>query len=104
MARGPGLRRPGRPGEHDNLAVDSRCQFVVLCINRKDGIILWSKVVHEALPIEAGHNTASLASASPVVDSHHVYAHFGSHGLYCLDFDGNVEWKKDFHLECFTIL
>ena len=86
----------GRPGEHDNLAVDSKFQFVVMCIDRKDGKLLWSKVVHEALPVEAGHNTASLASASPVIDSQHIYAHFGSHGLYCLDFDGNVKWQKNF--------
>ena len=86
----------GRPGEHDNLAVDSKFQFIVMCVDRKDGKLLWSKVVHEALPVEAGHNTASLASASPVIDSQHIYAHFGSHGLYCLDFDGNVKWQKTF--------
>ncbi len=89
-------RMSGRPGEHDNLAVDSKFQFVVLCVDLKTGAILWTRVVHEALPIEAGHNSASLASASPVVDSDQVYAHFGSHGLYCLDFNGKVEWKKDF--------
>ena len=86
----------GRPGEHDNLAVDSKYQFVVLCVDRKKGAIVWKKVVHEAIPIEAGHNTASLASASPVIDEQHIYAHFGSHGLYCLDFDGNLEWQKNF--------
>jgi outer membrane protein assembly factor BamB len=86
----------GRPGEHDNLPIDSKFQFVVMCVNRLDGTLLWSKVVHEAIPVEAGHNTASLASASPVVDSQHVYAHFGSHGLYCLDFNGKIEWQKQF--------
>ena len=86
----------GRPGEHDNLEVDSKYQFVVLCVDRKEGAIVWKKVVHEAIPIEAGHNTASLASASPVIDDEHIYAHFGSHGLYCLDFDGNLEWQKNF--------
>ena len=89
-------RMSGRPGEHDNLAVDSKYQFVVLCVDRKDGVVLWKKVVHEAVPLEAGHNSASLASASPVVDEQHIYAHFGSHGLYCLDFDGKVEWQKNF--------
>ncbi len=86
----------GRPGEHDNLAVDSKFQFAVICIDRKDGSVLWTKVVYEALPVEAGHNTASLASASPVVDNAHVYAHFGSHGLYCLDFDGVLKWQRSF--------
>ncbi len=86
----------GRPGEHDNLAVDSKFQFVVICIDRRDGSMRWRKVVHEGLPVEAGHNTASLASASPVIDNARVYAHFGSHGLYCLDFDGEILWQKSF--------
>ena len=95
---GPKLtpKMSGRPGEHDNLPIDSRYQFVVCCIDRKDGSLQWSKQVHEALPVEAGHNTASLASASPVVDGSRVYAHFGSHGLYCLDLDGNLLWQKHF--------
>jgi outer membrane protein assembly factor BamB len=86
----------GRPGEHDNLPVDSKFQFVVICVDRSTGEIRWRKVVHEAVPIEAGHNTASLASASPVIDQTCVYAHFGSHGLYCLDFEGNLRWQKSF--------
>ncbi len=89
-------RMSGRPGEHDNLAIDSKYQFIVLCVDRINGEIVWEKIVHEAVPIEAGHNTASLASASPVVDDQHIYAHFGSHGLYCLDFDGKVQWQKNF--------
>ena len=38
----------------------------------------------------------SLASASPVTDGKHLYAFFGSYGLYCLDFDGEVVWQKEF--------
>jgi len=86
----------GRPGEHDNLPVDSRFQFTVLDINRNSGKIAWQKVVHEALPIEAGHQTASLASNSAAADGERLFAFFGSHGLYCLDYQGNVLWKRDF--------
>jgi outer membrane protein assembly factor BamB len=50
--------------------------------------------VHEALPHEAGHVTASLASASPITDGERVYAFFGSYGLYCLDQGGKLLWKK----------
>lgn len=86
----------GRPGEHDNLPVDSRFKFVVLDINRSSGTVAWQKVVHEALPIEAGHQTASLASNSAVTDGELLFAFFGSHGLYCLDYQGNVLWQRDF--------
>jgi len=89
----------GRPGEHDNLPVESRFQFTVLDINRKNGKIAWQKVVHEALPIEAGHQTASLASNSAATDGERLFAFFGSHGLHCLDYQGNVLWQRNFGLQ-----
>lgn len=89
-------RMSGRPGEHDNRPIDSRHRFLVYAVQRSTGAIRWQKAVHEALPLEAGHQTASLASASPVTDGKRVYAHFGSHGLYAIDFDGNVVWQKSF--------
>lgn len=82
------------PGAHDNLPISQRQEFVALAVNRKDGNIVWSTKLHEALPHEGGHQTASLASASPVTNGQYVVAHFGSYGTYCLDFDGKVIWKK----------
>ena len=49
----------------------------------------------EELPHEGGHDTGSYASASPVTDGEHVFAFFGSSGLFCLDLDGNVFWEAD---------
>ena len=86
-------RYSGRPGAHDNLPVTQRHKFVVLAMARDSGKLLWEKVVHQDLPHEGGHNTASLASNSPVTDGEHVFASFGSHGLYCLDLDGKVVWQ-----------
>ena len=56
--------------------------------------MLWETAVHEAIPLEGGHYTGSFASASPVTDGVHLIAHFGSHGLFCLDMDGRVLWDK----------
>lgn len=89
-------RMSGRPGEHDNLPVTSKIQFAVLCLSRTDGKLLWQKVVHEAVPVEAGHITASLASATPAAADDRLYAMFGSYGLYCLDFEGKIVWQKEF--------
>ena len=93
---GPKLppRKSGRPGAHDNLAVTYRHRFVALAVDREIGKTLWEKKLHEALPEEGAHYTASLASASPVADDEHVFVFFGSHGLFCLDHDGNVVWQK----------
>jgi outer membrane protein assembly factor BamB len=89
-------RKSGRPGAHDNLAVSQRHRFVALAVDRTTGKVLWQTTLNEALPKEGAHYTASLASASSVADSDHVFAFFGSHGLFCLDHSGNVVWQKDF--------
>jgi outer membrane protein assembly factor BamB len=93
---GPALppRVSKAPGAHDNLPVTHKQQFVALAVDRRDGSIVWQKPVHEELPHEGWHYTASAASISPVTDGEHVFASFGSYGLYCLDVDGNVVWQK----------
>jgi outer membrane protein assembly factor BamB len=89
--------RPSRaPGNHDNLPVTHRHRFLALAVDRSSGKILWKKTLREALPHEQGHYTGSLASNSPVTDGEHVFAFFGSFGLYCLDIDGELVWKADF--------
>ena len=84
------------PGTHDNVPVTHRHQFLVAALSRRDGKLVWKKVVREEFPHEGGHETASLASNSPVTDGESVYAFFGSRGLYCLDFRGEQKWHKDF--------
>ncbi|MCI0638237.1 MAG: PQQ-like beta-propeller repeat protein [Gemmataceae bacterium] len=88
-------RIPNRPGAHDNLALTKQHEYVALAVNRKTGKILWQETLSKGLPHEAGHVSASLASASPVTDGERVYAFFGSRGLYCLDTNGKLVWKKD---------
>ncbi|MCG9131006.1 PQQ-binding-like beta-propeller repeat protein [Candidatus Poribacteria bacterium] len=70
-------------------------KFDLLAINRKDGSILWQKTLREIQPHEGTHGDATYASNSPVTDGEHVYAYFGSRGLYCVDMMGNVKWEKD---------
>ena len=84
------------PGNHDNADVTHKQRFVAIAINRADGKILWTKTLREALPVEQGHRTASLASSSPVTDGERLFVLFGSFGLYCLDFQGEIVWQADF--------
>lgn len=74
-------------------------QFVVSAHSLGSGSLLWRTVVREAVPHESLHPTASQASASPVTDGEHVWAFFGSRGLYCLDQDGKVLWETDFGIQ-----
>jgi outer membrane protein assembly factor BamB len=70
-------------------------RFEVISVDRSSGKILWETTVREELPYSHTHEFGSWASNSPVTDGEHIYAYFGSHGLYCLDFQGRVLWERD---------
>ena len=87
-------QRRGRRGR--SAAPSSLHKFVIFAINRSDGSIRWQQTAREEVPHEGTHQTGSLAANSPVTDGQHVYAYFGSRGLYCYDMEGNLQWDKDF--------
>ena len=69
--------------------------FDLLALDRRRGKILWRRTTREQGPHEGTHSVNTWASNSPVTDGEHIYAFFGSFGLYCLDMDGNPVWEKD---------
>ncbi|MCP3982481.1 MAG: PQQ-binding-like beta-propeller repeat protein [bacterium] len=82
-------------GAHHNHAPRHRMKFVVLALRRSDGRVLWQRTVIDEQPHDGAHETGSWASASPLTDGKLLFAHFGSRGLFALDLDGEVVWKKD---------
>ncbi len=96
--RGPQGRRPGgqrrRRGPR-GIQPTRVNKFVLYAVDRDSGKIIWERTLREELPHEGTHPTGTWASNSPVTDGHHVWAYFGSRGLYCVDMDGNVIWEKD---------
>ncbi len=70
-------------------------KYMIIAVNRSDGQIEWQHTAREELPNEGIQKTSSWASISPVTDGEHVYAYFGSKGLYCYDMQGNLKWEKD---------
>ena len=84
--RGRGRRRaPMNKTDHD---------FVVMCINRADGKVLWKKTAITKKPNDSHHPDHGFASASPITDGQHVYFSFGSNGIFCYDMDGKQVWKR----------
>jgi outer membrane protein assembly factor BamB len=71
-------------------------QFKVISVDKAIGKINWQTVVKEELPLERTHDLGSWASNSPCTDGENIFAFFGSRGLYCLDFKGNVKWEHNF--------
>ena len=70
-------------------------KFDLLALDRKTGKVLWQRTTRKQGPHEGTHGANTWASASPVTDGEHVYAYFGSFGLFCLDMKGNPVWEKD---------
>src|SRR5216684_1352303 len=72
-------------------------KFLVLCYDRKTGKPLWEKVAKVATPHQPHHpQYGSFASNSPITDGKHLFAFFGSRGLYCYTLDGELVWQKEF--------
>lgn len=101
---GPRAGRPrakrggGGPGRGMRLGKASGVEhrFVVLCLDKNTGETLWEKTVKVAKPHEGYHERyGSFASNSPVTDGKHLFAYFGSRGIYAFDLDGNLLWEKD---------
>jgi outer membrane protein assembly factor BamB len=86
------------PADDDRLRRSGelpRLKFVVFCIDRDSGELVWERVATVATPHQETHSTNGFASASPCTDGEHVYAHFGSRGLYCYTMTGDLVWKRD---------
>ena len=64
----------------------------VLALNRNNGKILWRRAI-PATAFEEVHSLSSLATATPATDGERVYAYFGSFGIVCYDFEGNLKWS-----------
>ena len=92
--RGRGSRRGSRPWQLEMSLEEHR--FEVLCLDKNTGNTIWQRTATVAIPHEGYHRRyGSFSSNSPVTDGRHVYAFFGSRGLYVYDLGGNLSWKKD---------
>ncbi|MFC1694335.1 PQQ-binding-like beta-propeller repeat protein [Candidatus Latescibacterota bacterium] len=71
-------------------------KFVVMAIDRTSGEVRWERTVREEIPHQGVHESSTWSTSSPITDGKHVYAYFGSFGLYCYTLAGDLVWEKDF--------
>ena len=84
----------GKPFKHpDSVGADRKHAFKVLCINRGTGAMLWERTAYEGTVYDDRHRKSSYAAPTPATDGTHVFAYFGTEGLYCYDFSGKLIWK-----------
>jgi len=79
----------------DSVGANHKHLFKVLCLDRKNGKLLWEKTAFEGTPYDDRHRKSSYAASTPATDGKYVYAFFGTEGLYAYDMNGNFKWKAD---------
>ncbi len=87
--------RTGLYGDVDSVEDDSLHTWKLYALDKKNGEIRWQQASISGKPKVKRHLKSSHANPSPVTDGKHVIAHYGSEGMYCYDFDGNLLWKVD---------
>jgi outer membrane protein assembly factor BamB len=70
-------------------------EFKVYCLDKLSGRIIWERVAHKGIPKSKRHTKSTQANCTPATDGKFLIVHFGSEGLYCYDFKGNLIWRKD---------
>jgi len=76
-------------------AIKEKKQRILLCLDHKDGKILWQRVILEA-PLERTNSLNSYASSTPATDGQRVYISFLDRDkmfIAAYDFDGNRLWE-----------
>ena len=86
----------GLYGDVTSVENENPHTWEIICLDRDTGKEIWRKEAYRGVPKIKRHPKSSHASSTAAADGKHVVAFFGSEGLYCYDFDGNLLWKRDF--------
>jgi outer membrane protein assembly factor BamB len=73
-------------------------EFKVYCLDKNSGKILWERVASKGIPKSKRHTKSSQANCTPATEGKYLVVNFGSEGLFCYDFKGNLVWSKDLGL------
>jgi outer membrane protein assembly factor BamB len=94
-SQGDATFRPGLYGDGDASADRSSHRWLVLCLNTRNGEVLWERVAHEGVPRDKRHVKATYANSTPATDGKRIVAFFGSEGLFAYNLSGTLLWKKE---------
>ncbi len=85
----------GLYGSGNSADDDAEQEWVLLCLDKRTGKVLWKQVAHRGKPRVRRHTKATHANTSVASDGRRVLAFFGSEGLYSFAPDGKPQWQKD---------
>ena len=85
-------------GDINPVEDQSHHEWVVYCLNKKTGKVIWQDTPVEGIPQVKRHPMSSHANTTMATDGKYAVAFFGSEGLFCYDMNGKLNWKKNFGL------
>lgn len=94
-ASGEKQLRVGLYGAGDSAGDMVEHAFKLYCLDKRNGTVRWERTAASRVPRFRRHTKATHANSTPAADGRHVIAFFGSEGMYCYDFEGNLKWSRD---------
>ena len=94
-AAGDASLKLGLYGDINSVENEGEQAFQLLCIDRRNGKVLWTKTALKRTPRVKRHTKSTHANPTPVTDGKHVVVVFGSEGMFTFDVQGKLLWQKD---------
>lgn len=94
-ASGGAALKVGLYGDVNPAKGEGSQSFVVYCLDRKTGKVLWKRTTAIGAPKIKRHPKSTHANPTPATDGEHLVVSFGSEGLCGYDLKGKLLWKKD---------
>lgn len=87
--------KTGLYGDIAPVEDSSEHRWMVYCIDKNSGEIIWEREACKGIPQVKRHPKSSHANTTVATDGTNVVVFFGSEGLYCYHQDGSLQWKRD---------
>ncbi len=94
-SEGESLLKVGLYGDIKSEKEDTVFDWLLYCIDRETGKILWTRQCHRGKPKVKRHAKSTHANATACTNGKVVVAFFGAEGLFCYDVEGDLIWQKD---------
>lgn len=88
--------KTGLYGNIASVADSSEHVWKALAYDKRTGKLLWERELHRGVPAVKRHTKSSHASATAATNGERLLVFLGSEGLYCLNLEGKVLWRKSF--------
>jgi outer membrane protein assembly factor BamB len=85
----------GLYGSGDSAEDNDEQEWVIYCLDKRSGKVLWRQTAHKGKPRARRHTKATHANTTLATDGKRLIAFFGSEGLFSYTLDGKLQWKKD---------